>query len=413
LPLRLTILVAALAFALSAQSPWLLANFSDRLELEVVNPTSAAVDTLATVPVAEAARIALRFPGTLAIAVMPGPPTVILPTQADDLDGDGLPDEFVFPVRLARRETRTVHIYFSTTLHDNLPWPKRVHASHAFGYNRATVALESEAIGYRTYGGFFLDIQARLAGKPGLHNSLVGYFGSREASPAGIDIIHLGDTLGLGGLFLRAGADTFRPPLNLPDYAHKPAPAEAPAYRVIADGPVRALVEARMDRWTIGPDAVRIRAFYAIAAGTEHVECRFEISPLSLTRTYEIGAGLRHLPKLQLAHAPGRLSLSGEQNAKTGPLAMALYYDPEAAALAPPLVTKDDRNECVVFRTQLAPGRAATGRYALAAAWSGTGIRDLIPHLAALDPQARAAVTIQNLRHARTPTPQRLEGEAY
>ena len=140
---------------------WTLPNFAQRLELEVSNPSSAPVSTLAIVPVGEAARRALRFPGTLAIAVMPGAEMTILPSQADDLDGDGVPDEFVFPVQLAAGETRTIHIYYSTTLHDSIPWPKRVHASHAYGYNRATVALESERIGYRTYGGFFLDIQAR------------------------------------------------------------------------------------------------------------------------------------------------------------------------------------------------------------------------------------------------------------
>jgi Domain of unknown function (DUF4861) len=210
---------------------WPLPNFAQRLEVEVSNPSSAPVSALAIIPVAEAARTALRFPGTLAIAVMPGTEMTILPSQADDLDGDGVPDEFVFPVHLAAGETRPVHIYYSTTLHDSMPWPKRVHAGHAFGYNRATVALESERIGYRTYGGFFLDIQARAQGKLGLYNSLVGYFGSGVASQIGEDVIHLGDTLGLGGLFLRAGEDVYRPPLNMPDYAHKPAPTEAPDYR--------------------------------------------------------------------------------------------------------------------------------------------------------------------------------------
>jgi hypothetical protein len=241
----------------------------------------------------------------------------------------------------------------------------------------------------------------------------VGYFGSANRSAAGMDIIHLGDTLGLGGLFLRAGSEVFRPPLNMPDYAHKPAPAEAPAYRVIADGPVRAVVEARMERWTIGADAVRIEALYSIAAGAEHVECRYRIAPVAISRTYEAGAGLRHLPKLQTGHAAGRLSLSGEQNAKTGPLAMALYYESAEAAPADPLATKEDKNECVVFRQHLEPGRAVTGRYWLAAAWSGGGIKDLLGHLAAVERQARATVRVSGFKHSLTPAPQRLEGEAH
>jgi hypothetical protein len=406
--------MATLAALSAAQQtdPWLLPNFAQRLELEVSNPSSSPVDTLAVIPVPEAAQIALRFPGTLAIAVMPGPAVKILPTQADDLDGDGSPDEFVFPVRLEARETRTVHVYYSTTLRDSIPWPKRVHASHAFGYNRATVALESERIGYRTYGGFFLDIQARRESKPGLHNTLVGYFGSSNPSEIGQDIIHLGDTLGLGGIFLRDGNNVHRPPLNMPDYAHKPSPPVVPEYRVIADGPLRALVEARMKHWKIGSDEADVRALYSIAAGSEHVECRFRILPVQVSKPYQAGAGIRHLPQIKLDHAAGRLALSGIQSAKIGALSLALYFDPAEADAREALMTKDGGNECIVFRQRLEPGHAAEGRYWLAAAWSGAGIKDLLAHVAAIEKQARASVTVGKYRFTRTPNPQRIEGEA-
>src|SRR6185437_9050443 len=113
-------------------SPWLLPNFSDRLTLQVSNPSDQAVNTLAVIPVADAARTALNFPGTLAIAVIPGSPIDILPSQADDLDGDGVPDEFVFPVKLQAHSQVNVDVYYSTTLRDRIPWPKQVNASHSF-----------------------------------------------------------------------------------------------------------------------------------------------------------------------------------------------------------------------------------------------------------------------------------------
>lgn len=411
----------AVAFAMVATpalfgetpSAWLLPNFADRLELQVSNPSSSDIEALAVIPAPEAARTALRFPGTLAIVVIPGSPATVLPSQADDLDGDGVPDEFVFPVKLAAGARMTVHVYYSTTLHDSLPWPKRVHASHAFGYNRATVALESEAIGYRTYGGFFLDVQARQAGSAALNNSLVGYFSASTPSAAGRDIIHLGDTLGLGGLFLRSGGDLFRPPLNMPDYAHRAPAAEAPSYRVIADGPLRAVVKAWMDRWTIGQDAVGIEALYFIGAGAEDVECRFRITPLLLSRSYEAGTGIRHLPKMRKNSGVGRLALEGEQDSKIGPLGLALYYDPATAGEARTLSTPEGLNESIVFRTRLEPGHAVTGRYWVAAAWSGSGIHDLLGHLAGIERQARSVVVVDSYKHAVTPAPQRLEGEAF
>jgi hypothetical protein len=334
------------------------------------------------------------------------------PSQADDLDGDGIPDEFVFPVYVLAGRRSTIHVYYSTTLHDEMPWPKQVHASHSFGYNRATAALESEVIGYRTYGGFFLDIQAREQAYPGLFNTLVGYLGTRRPSTAGRDIIHLGDTLGLGGIFLRRGTELYRPPVNMPDYAHKPEVPGAPHYRVIASGPIRAVVEARIEHWKIGGDEVDIRALYSIAAESGSVECRFQITPRRLSGAYEVGAGIRHLPEMKLDHAPGRLALSGRQNPETGPLALALYYDPADADAADPVETKDDRNECVIFRRRLEPGAAVSGHYWLAGAWSGSGIRDLLAYLKEEEKRARVSLQASEYRLVKTPLPERVEGEA-
>jgi hypothetical protein len=412
LPLVFAVAVAPLSLA-QTPSPWLLPNFRDRLEIQLSNPSDHEVEALATIPVPEAARAALRFPGTMAIVVVPTSPATVLPSQADDLDGDGVPDEFVFPVKMAAGARLTVHVYYSTTLHDSVPWRKGVHASHSFGYNHATAALESEAIGYRTYGGFYLDVQARNEGSAGLNNSLVGYIGASAPSTAGRDIIHLGDTLGLGGLFLRSGHDLFRPPLNVPDYAHQASAVEAPSYRVIADGPLRAVVKAWMDRWTIGQDAVRIEALYFISAGAENVECRFRITPLSLSRSYEVGTGIRHLPKMRKGTGDGRLALEGEQEPAIGPLGLALYYDPKTAGDVKTLTTPEGPNDSIVFRTRLEPGQAVSGRYWVAAAWSGSGIRDLLGHLAGVERQARAVVSVDSYKHAGTPAPERLEGEAF
>jgi len=92
---------------------------------------------------------------------------------------------------------------------------------------------------------------------------------------------------------------------------------------------------------------------------------------------------------------------------------MALYYNPAEADTAAPLATKEDGNEIIVFREKLEPGRAMKGRYSVAGAWSGSGIEDLLGHLAGIEAQARASVQLENFRVSRTPRPERLEGEAY
>jgi hypothetical protein len=278
-------------------------------------------------------------------------------------------------------------------------------------------------------------VQGRAEGHAGLHNTLLGYAGSRQATSAGRDVIHLGDTLGLGGLFLRSGATgergapagapggtVIRPPLNVPDYAHKPSPPDVPIYRVIASGPLRAIVEARLDRWRVSEsEIVSMRATYTITAGAAHVECRFQITPLRIDREYEVGAGVRHLPAMSSDHdqAAGRLALTGTESAAIGPLGLALFYDPASAAAAPALVTKEASNDIVVFRDRLAPGHAVEGRYSMAAAWSGSdsalggGAGALLPYLRRVERQARAAVRVANLRYTRTPNPDAIEGEAH
>jgi hypothetical protein len=396
-------------------SPWLLPNFSDCLQVQVSNPSDRPVDELASISVPEARHTALQFPGTLAIVIVPGARIAFLPSESVDMDDDGVPDEFVFPVKLKAHEKITADIYYSTTLHRKLPWPREVSASHSYGYNRATASLESRKIGYRTYGGFFLDVQARAKGKPGLNNSLVGFLNASESanSDTGRDVFHIGDTLGLGGLFLRSGKDVYRPPLNTPDYAHKPPPPETPTYRVLSSGPLRAVIEAHMDRWTIGNDAVSIDATYTIDAGAEAVECRFRILPISLSRTYEVGAGIRRLPKMRTDLAPGRLAIEGEQNPKIGRIGLAMYFDPATVSSTGTLQTKDGNNDVAIFRDRLTPGHAVNGHYWLAADWSGSGIQNLLGHLEKVEQQTRASAVVGHYRHSTTPEPRRLQGEAY
>ncbi|MGH9449867.1 MAG: DUF4861 family protein [Terriglobia bacterium] len=399
---------------------WALPNFAQRLDLEVSNPSQTRVRTLVTLPVAATARIAPGFPGTLAITVVVNPsgsayPATVVPSQADDLDGDGQPDEFEFPITLAAGERREVEIYYSTTLSGRIVYAQQAHASHAYGYNRQTATLESALIGYRTYGGFLLDVQARTAGHPGLYNDLVGFLAAHKSVAVGKDVFHVGDTLGLGGLFLRSGGKIYRPPFNIPDYAHRPPPVEVPHYRVVGDGPIRAIVEARLARWTIGKDQVELRAVYRIDAGEGFVRCHFHLLPLRLIsgRTYEVGAGIRDLPAERLSSVRGRLALVGMQNAAMGPLGLALYYDPTQAAPAGSIRTPNGQNQVVIFQQRLRPGEAVEGSYSVAAAWSGSGVHNLARYLAAEQAQAQARVVVTGQRLERTPQPERIDGEAY
>ncbi|MCX6623159.1 MAG: DUF4861 family protein [Acidobacteria bacterium] len=410
------ILIALLAASAAGQTvswdEWLLPNFSGRLTAQVRNPAAGRQQVLAAIPVVAAQAVAPNFPGSLAIALAAN--GSVLPSQAVDLDGDGTPDQFLVGVDLGAGETGRVDVYYSTTLHDAIAYPKRVQAKHNYGYNFQTVALESEVIGYRTYGAFFLDVQARRERHPGLNNDLVGYLATRMSSDAGRDIFHAGDTLGLGGIFLRRDGQVFRPPFNVPDYAHKPFPEMVPHYRVISDGPLRAVVEARLERWTIGEDTVRLTARYSIDAGQGFVRCWFEVLPVDVKpgHAYEVGMGVLNLPNGTAQSTEGLLLVTGNQDRRIGPVGLAAYFDPAAFQLAAPLVLKESANQIAILRERFTAGRAVGGEYAVAGAWSGSGIPDAAAYLTKLADETRIRPETSGLAYHATPRPERLNGEA-
>lgn len=394
-----------------AGAGWKLPNFSDCLKVSVSNPTAQPIDALATVDIDAVRKVAPGFPGTLAIVVEEKNGTRFLPSQVDagtSSSGDGA---FVFAVKLTPHEQQQLSIYYSETLKETLPWPKHVHATHLYGYNRATAAIESDLIGYRTYGGFFLDVQAHRKGELGLFNSLIGY--SRISTPpvVGEDVIHLGDTLGLGGIFLRAGGQVFRPPFNTPDYVHRPAKSDEPSYRILATGPLRALVEARFPHWKIVNDEVALRAVYEMREGQEAVRCHFWIEPLHVSRSYEVGAGIRDLPLMRKADEPGLVALSGVQDPQVGSIALGLAYAQHQVHRAGELATSDDKNQIVLFDGGLHAGDAMSGEYAVAAAWQGSGWSDPLTHLRRRLPQEIVDPAVQIEAHERNPQPRELESE--
>lgn len=413
------LLQAALCAAAPAADSWVLPNFAQRLDLTVTNPSSVRLKTLVTLPVRATRRLALTFPGSLAIAVEVNPPgseyhTAVLPSQVDDLNGDGLPDEFEFLIALNPHQSKQVDIYYSTTLRGRITYPRLVHASHNYGYNHQTAALESEVIGYRTYGAFLLDVEGRVAGHPGLFNDLNGYLIAHGHFAVGKDILHVGDTLGLGGIFVERAGAVYRPPMNVPDYAHRLAAGETPRYRVLADGPLRAVIEATLEHWRLGGDEVAVRAWYTMDAGERFVRCRVRLTPEKVRpgTIYRVGAGLRELPAGQIRTGAGYVALSGEQKPQTGRVALALYFNPKAAALAAPLATPDGKNQVILFHQPLACGHAVEIHYAVAADWQKGRLGHLLDGLAALRPLVRAQVGVSNEHFEKTPHPERIEGEA-
>jgi len=166
---------------------WEFPNFSDRVQVVVTNPREFDFDGIAILSIPELKKIDPEFPGTLLVAAEDGTPDRQVETQLDmQLN------EFAIGVHLHGHESKMYSIYHSSTLKDQMPSPLHVYASHNYGYNHATAAIESDLIGYRTYGGFFLDVQAHAKGERGLFNTMFGYSSITHPPAEGQDVIHLG-----------------------------------------------------------------------------------------------------------------------------------------------------------------------------------------------------------------------------
>lgn len=407
----------ALIVTATAQSKddWLLPNLGMRLSVQVSNPTQYPATTLATIPIVKAQSVAPNFPGSLAFALqLEKTNATFLPSQTIDSDGDGTPDQFLFPVTLEAGEQKQIDIYYSTKLTDTISYPKKVHAKHSYGYNRQVAALESELIGYRTYGGFFLDFMGRLAGHSGLNNDLTGYVSIHRDLGTGRDVFHIGRTLGLGGIFLKRDGKIYQPPMNVPDYAHKPSPEIVPHYRVISQGPLRAIVETTLDDWNIEGDIVRLKTTYSIDAATSFVRCRFEAVPINLQpgHEYEVGVGVRQLPKGTTSLNPGQLIVTGKQNDRDGNIGLGLYYNPADFSNPIQAPTAEDNNHAVIRNKKLAPGQSVSGEYAVSGAWSGSAIADPARSLADIAAAVSTRFETTNYRFQKTPRPDKEDAEA-
>ena len=404
--------------AAAMEAEWLLPNFSSRLSVQVRNNADVQLRGLATLRVAKAQAVAPNFPGRLALAVLvdrgnPAQPETIIASQSDDLDGDGSPDEFEFPVELAARSQCRVDIYYSETLEDRFSWPKRVGAKHSYGYNREVVALESELAGYRMYGGFFLDFHGRKAGANGLWNDAAAYVPVRRDLGTGRDVLHIGNTLGLGGIFLRRDENVYQPPMNVPTYAHKSSPGIVPRYRVVSEGPLRAIVEATLDDWAIGDDVFRLRGRYAVDAGENVVSCLVEVVPLRIASSheYELGIGVRDLASGSVAASRGEIDVTGQQNARDGKIGLAIYFDPGMYSPASLVHTADGLNHAAIANQRVSPGQATSISYAAAGAWSGSGMENVAESLGNFRKQIAHVAEIAGLTFARTPHPEKVGAE--
>src|SRR5713101_8052720 len=175
-----------------------------------------------------------------------------LPSQVDDLDGDGKGDDLAFQVDLAPHQTRIVTVSYGN---QERIWRLRG------DYQQRTAALfspkieglgwESERVAFRVY--FDPRNAIDLYGKRRLTLQL-GMFASpdytyHDESPEGRDIYKVGDAIGIGSVAGMVNGKVI-----------KVAEVKERKWRIISSGPVRTIVELEYDGWNAGGRIIDLRS---------------------------------------------------------------------------------------------------------------------------------------------------------
>ncbi len=221
-----------------------------------------------------------------------------IPSQLDDISGDGRPDEVAFTLPLRAKKSVTVRVELSDAAPLADRYPARVHAQMFLKEGKDKIvpkteicatqdnmynklhhhgpAFESEFAAYRIY--FDKKQTVDLYGKynPGLELAETLWYPTDEqlAKGAGDDIIRVFGSVGVGTL--RGWDSGARRATNI-------EPMKSRCARIVASGPVRTVVDMQVKGWNYRDREVDITSRYTLWAG--HRDCRVE-------NIIENGAGL-------------------------------------------------------------------------------------------------------------------------
>ena len=247
------------------------------IKLSVTNPTADArpAENI-IVSVAELKRIAPDFKPAAVIVTTSNaatieedtntPQTTELPSQTDDLDGDGKADEIVFQIDLQPKQTRIVTIAYgdpATIARLRSDYPRRTHAKFTLKFEG--MGWESDTTAWRIYFDQRNAIDLYGKRRPGLYLELFGLpeYDYHEESPFGRDIYKIGDALGIGAV----GALVNGKVVKVSDVTER-------SWRIVADGPVRSIVELTYKGWKVDGRSVDLTSRMTIWAGERGFEHR-------------------------------------------------------------------------------------------------------------------------------------------
>ena len=311
---------------------------------------------------------------------------VEVPSQRSDTDGDGAADAIVFVTDFAAAETRSFSIVegaaatpakrtqAEVSIKQGGEWDGKVYmggefvnvdavepppqyTDHSEYIRYEGPGIESDKVGYRIYldwrNGF--DIFGKLTNAVVLHTvGQDGYDSYHEPADWGLDILKVGDAVGMGGYGYWDGERIVRV-----------SETESRSTRVVEDGPLTSTLEIAYDGWQVGGTTTDLDALLTMTAGSRLVHTRLDVS----ADLPNLAIGLVKHPDAEVIHGDDDVSVHawtyvatwGPQAIDGSDLGMALFFKRGEREEQ----TEDEHNVVSVLEPR--DGRV---RYYFAAAWS-------------------------------------------
>lgn len=338
-------------------------EWSKRLVVDVVNPVDTPLENVPViVPVSEFQLDEMSFleMGHFRVYDME---TGEMPLyQVDDTDGNGTQaDEIVFLTSLKAGETRQYEICFYKGFK---AWPQQLRYTDATNMP----GWESELFGYRSYGPFVIDMFGKYKSNPGLrlktfyNESNKQIYNYHVDSKLGMDILHVGPTVGLGGIVLKTDTDVVMPSSGSLDC------------RVIVSGPVRSIVEMKKENWRVDYGTFNITRTATIYAHHFETKIQDEVTILDVPSVTDAHIGTGMKKEENMDYQPDSenglyLLWYNQPMYDIGEMGFGLYFDEPDNFL----LTEDENNYLYLLNTEIAPGTVLKYQFVAFGGWKRAG----------------------------------------
>jgi unsaturated chondroitin disaccharide hydrolase len=362
--MRLAAIVLMAALQLGA------ASHIKLLKLEITNPGAAPRPAAnIVVPVALLKRAAPDFAAGNSIVTATDAANVAddvkvmhaaeIPSQADDLDGDGKYDELVFQLALGPHQTRVVTIAYGdqmSILRLRSQYPPRT--AMKFHTRYEGLGWESEQTAWRIYFDKRNAIDLYGKRRPGMYLDLFAapeYIYHLE-TPFGRDIFMVAPTLGIGSV--AAVVDGTAVPVS--DVAER-------SWRVLASGPVRSIGEIEYKGWKVAGRSIDLVSRFTQWAGEHGFEHRISAKG---AENVALAAALPKKPGIELIPVvTGAIATWGHQVVEPGLKAGTHELPDEDLGIALVMRASDIQGLASDAANHLVMLKGATATWYAAAIW--------------------------------------------